>query len=314
MIVPIREEAAERFSQAASLLPKGLRQGAERLSRSDKVRAEELRLRIGRLPTVTLPEGEIPLATDGGQPVTSGDLRLTLEIATQASAHAVLDRVREGYVTVRGGHRVGLCGSAVCENGVIRTIGTLSSLSIRIAKEVPGAAEGIRPLLKEAGAVGGTVILAPPGGGKTTLLRDLIRRISDGIEGPPLRVGVADERGELAAMFHGTPMNDLGAHTDVLDGCPKAEALTLLLRAMTPQVLAADEVASAEDAAALEEASGCGTALLCTAHAVSPQDLLRRPLFQRLVCRGVLTQAVVLTGRGGTRRWRLAGLEGDGLC
>ena len=158
------------------------------------------------------------------------------------------------------------------------------------------------------------MILAPPGGGKTTLLRDLIRRISDGIEGPPLRVGVADERGELAAMFHGTPMNDLGAHTDVLDGCPKSEALTLLLRAMTPQVLAADEVASAEDAAALEEASGCGTALLCTAHAVSPQDLLRRPLFQRLVCRGVLTQAVVLTGRGGTRRWRLAGLEGDGLC
>ena len=314
MIVPAREGAAERFSQAAALLPWALRHGAESLSEVDKTQVEELRLRAGRPPTAVLPEGEILLPDCEEQKVTGEDLRLVLEVATQASAHAVLDRVREGFVTVRGGHRVGLCGSAVYENGAIRTIGSLSSLSIRISREIPEAAVGIRPQLHSAGAVGGTVILSPPGGGKTTLLRDLIRRLSDGIEGAPLRVGVADERGELAAMYHGLPMNDLGAHTDVLDGCPKAVALTLLLRAMNPQVLAADEVASARDAAALEEAAGCGVALLCTAHAAGPEDLLRRPIFRKLIHRSVLTQAVVLAGRGCQRRWTLVALGEGGSC
>lgn len=310
MLVPRMEPAAERFSQAAALLPWELRKGAERLTEGDKSRAEELRLRAGRPPTAVLPEGEITLPGCGDRIVTGEDLRTVLEVATQASAHAVLDRVRDGFVTVRGGHRVGLCGSAVCENGLIRTMGTLSSLSIRVAREVPGAAAGVRPLLRG----GGTVILSPPGGGKTTFLRDLIRRLSDGVEGLPLRVGVADERGELAAMYDGLPMNDLGAHTDVLDGCPKAAALVMLLRAMNPQVLAADEVAGAEDAAALEEAAGCGVALLCTAHAAGPEDLLRRPVFRRLVRRGVLSQAVVLTGRGRDRHWTLVPLEGGGPC
>ena len=119
MMVPVRRQAAERFSQAAVLLPWALRQGAERLSETDKARAEELRLRAGRPPTAVLPEGEVPLPGLEGERVTGEDLRLVLEVATQASAHAVLDRVREGFVTVRGGHRVGLCGSAVCENGAI---------------------------------------------------------------------------------------------------------------------------------------------------------------------------------------------------
>ena len=314
MMVPVRRQAAERFSQAAALLPWALRQGAESLPEVDKARVEELRLRAGRPPTAVLPEGEICLPGWADQNVTGEDLQLVLEVATQASAHAVLDRVREGFVTVRGGHRVGLCGSAVCENGAIRTLGSLSSLSIRVAREIPEAAAGVRPRLRDDGGTGGTVILSPPGGGKTTLLRDLIRRLSDGIEGPPLRVGVADERGELAAMYDGLPMNDLGARTDVLDGCPKAAALKLLLRAMNPQVLAVDEVAGPEDAAALEEAAGCGVALLCSAHAAGPEELLRRPVFRRLVRRGVLSQAVVLTGRGEGRRWTLAELGEGGPC
>ena len=232
MLVPINDQAAERFLQVTGLLPRELRQGAERLPEGDRTRAEELRLRAGRPPTVVLPEQEKVLPGCEGRKITREDLRLVLEVATQASAHAVLDRVRDGFVTVRGGHRVGLCGSAVCENGMVRTLGTMSSLSIRVAREIPGAAAGVRPLLQGRGGEGGTVVLSPPGGGKTTFLRDLIRRLSDGIEGPALRVGVADERGELAAMSDGLPMNDLGAHTDVMDGCPKAAALVMLLRAM----------------------------------------------------------------------------------
>lgn len=306
---PEMEEAAARFGQAAALLPRALRQGAEALPAEARARAEELRLRAGRPPTAVLPEGERVLPGREGRPVTPEDLRQVLEVATQASAHTVLDQVRAGYVTVRGGHRVGLCGSVVWEDGVLRTMGSLSSLSIRVARAVPTAAAGVRPLLERTGRLEGTVILSPPGGGKTTFLRDLIRRLSDGVEGPPLRVGVADERGELAAMYGGLPMNDLGRRTDVLDGCPKATALVMLLRAMNPQVLAADEVAGAADAAALEEAAGCGVRLLCTAHAASPAELLRRPLLRPLVQNGALTQAVVLTGRGTGRRWTVEPLE-----
>lgn len=314
MMAPEKFKAEDRFDQAAALLPWELRQGAERLESADKVRAEELRLRIGRPPTAVLPEGERALPGCQSRPVTSEDLRLVLEVATQASAHAVLDRVRDGFVTVRGGHRVGLCGSAVSEEGVIRTIGTLSSLSIRVAREIPGAAAGAPPLLSGEQGRRGVLILSPPGGGKTTFLRDLIRRLSDGVEGPAFRVGVADERGELAAMYAGVPMNDLGARTDVLDGCPKAAALRMLLRAMNPQVLAADEIAGAEDAAALEEAAGCGVRLLCTAHAAGREDLLRRPIFRRLVRRGVFTRAVVLTGQGAGRRWHMEELGEGSPC
>ena len=140
MDAPWKDYAAERFEQAAALLPWALRQGADRLSKGDKARAEELRLRVGRPPSAVWPEGERPLPGLENTPVQPGDLSLVLEVATQASVHTVLDRVRDGFVTVRGGHRVGLCGTAAVEEGEVRTLRQLSSLAIRVAREVPGAA------------------------------------------------------------------------------------------------------------------------------------------------------------------------------
>ena len=149
--------------------------------------------------------------------------------------------------------------------------------------------------------------------GKTTLLRDLIRALSDGDGVPPMRVGVADERGELAAMCEGVPQFQIGSHTDVLDGCPKGQGLLMLLRGMNPQVMAADEITAPEDVAALEMAANCGVALLATAHGAGLEDLRRRPLYRRLLSLNVFQRLVVITVENGGRRYAVHTLE-DGIC
>lgn len=288
------------FDQAVQVLPPGLRRGALALPGEVRGRAEELRLRLGQ-PVTVLVEGE-EREVPGLPPVGGEDLAGVLEIATRASAHTALERVRRGFVTVRGGHRVGLCGTAAMEGGQVKSLRCLSSLNVRVARSVPGAAAEAVPLLRDGGGVYSALILAPPGGGKTTLLRDLLRALSDGEGGPPLRVGVADERGELAALWQGAPELDVGRHTDVMDGCPKALGLELLLRGMNPQVLAADELTSPADGAAAELAAGCGVPLLATAHGRDVDELRRRPLYRELLALGVFQKAVVLRRDAAGRR------------
>ena len=299
------ERNAVRFRQAAALLPPHLRRPVERLDGTSQARAEELRLRAGRPLTLVCPEGErtVPGAE---APVRSMDLSLVLEIATQASAHTALERVRNGFFTVRGGHRIGICGSGVVRDGEVRNLRQLSSLAIRVAREVPGLSAAVLDRLWSGGVLQSTLLLSPPGGGKTTLLRDLIRAVSDGEGGPALRVGVADERGELAAMYQGEPQFSIGRQTDVLDGCPKAVALKLLLCENEEQ--AADEITAPEDAAALEMAANCGVSLLCTAHAGSLEELKARPLYRRLLDEGLFRRLVVIERAGRERRYQVVEL------
>ena len=267
------------FEQAAAVLPPELRQQALALPAQERERAEELRLRCGWPMAAVFPEGEIPL---GGRKIVTQDLELLLEIASRASVHAVLSQLREGYLTIEGGHRLGLCGTAVLENGQMRNLRSLSSVSIRIARQHPGAALPLLSGLMEGGRLCSTLIAAPPGMGKTTLLRDLVRCISDGEGTPPLRVGLADERGEVAALYGGVPQLCVGRRTDVIEGCPKAQGAMLLLRAMNPQVLAMDEITAPEDVAALLTAAGCGAVLLATAHGEG-DELTRRPLYRTML-------------------------------
>ena len=267
------------FEQAAAVLPPELRQQALALPAQERERAEELRLRCGWPMAAVFPEGEILL---GGRKIVTQDLELLLEIASRASVHAVLSQLREGYLTIEGGHRLGLCGTAVLENGQMRNLRSLSSVSIRIARQHPGAALPLLSGLMEGGRLCSTLIAAPPGMGKTTLLRDLVRCISDGDGTPPLRVGLADERGEVAALYGGVPQLRVGQRTDVIEGCPKAQGAMLLLRAMNPQVLAMDEITAPEDVGALLTAVGCGAVLLATAHGEG-DELTRRPLYRTML-------------------------------
>lgn len=293
------------WETAAGVLPAELIQGLLTLG-GDRLRElEELRLRRGFPMTALLPEGEVEVA---GRSVSEDDLRHVLESASQASAHTVLDKVQRGFVTLKGGHRIGLCGTVVRRDGQIVTLQYLSSLSIRVARPVVGQAGALLPELTEEGQFLSTLILAPPGAGKTTLLRDLVRALSDGEVGRPIRVGVADERGEIAALWQGESQFYVGRHTDVIDGCSKAEGLSILLRGMNPQVLAADEITDRSDAESIMEAAGCGVALLATAHGSSLEDLERRPVYRGLLDAGVFRRLVVLERKGGKRSARVEAL------
>ena len=294
------------WEQGLAVLPEHLRTGLRTLGLDRLSRLEEARLRRGFPMTALLPEGEINTDTP---PIGEEDLRQVLENATQSSAHTALDRVRQGFVTLRGGHRVGLCGSVVRRDGQIVTLRELSSLSIRVARPVAGQARTLLPQLMEHGTFASTLILAPPGAGKTTLLRELVRGLSDGDGVPPLRVGVADERGEIAALWRGEPQLYVGRRTDVLDGCSKAEGLSILIRGMNPQAAAVDELGSPGDVRAVVDAAGCGVAVLATAHGSGLDDLRRRPAGRELLSAGVFRRLVVLERRGGERTARVEALS-----
>lgn len=290
------------WEQAAAVLPGPLYGGLRALGADRLEGLEELRLRRGFPMAALLPGGEAEMDTP---PVGGEELRQVVENATQSSAHTALDKVCQGFVTLRGGHRMGLCGTAVKKDGKIVTLRELSSLNLRVARQVTGPAGQVLPALMEGGRFLSTLILAPPGTGKTTLLRDLVRTLSDGEGCPPHRVSVADERGEIAALWRGEPQLYVGRRTDVLDGCAKAEGLSILVRGMNPQVAAVDEIASAEDARAVMEAAGCGVGLLATAHGAGVDDLRRRPALRELLGAGVFRRLAVVERRGGGRSIRV---------
>ena len=283
------------FGQVVAIMPQNLRCALKQLPQQVRGRVEEIRLRQGFLPTVLDEMGEQEV---GDMAVTQQMLRQVLEQATQASAHTVLDRVQRGFLTLKGGHRIGICGSAVVRDGQVVTLREISSVSVRVARSVEGQAETLLPQLMEGERLQNTLIFAPPGAGKTTLLRDLVRGLSDGAVSEPLRLAVADERGEIAAMWQGEPQLYVGRHTDVLDGCDKATAVSMLLRGMNPQVIAMDEITQMGDVEAMIQAVGCGVSLLATAHGETMEDLSRRPVYRALCRAGVFRRVVLLHGRG----------------
>ncbi len=245
------------------VVPQFLREMLSSLDPKARDAVEELRLREGFPLAVVQAGEEWTHPAWRGRPLTEEALRRVLETAGRGSVHTVLDQLRSGYVTAAGGVRVGICGEGATREGELLSFRRITSLALRVPHALPGVARPLLPQLAEGGELSNTLILSPPGLGKTTLLRDLIRCVSLGEGVRPRRVGVADERGELGA---GALRRQLGPRTDVLENCPKAAALLMLLRGMAPQVLAVDEITAPEDLRAIQEAAGCGVTLLATAH------------------------------------------------
>ncbi|MFI3250772.1 MAG: stage III sporulation protein AB [Eubacteriales bacterium] len=279
-----------------SLLPMDLRGIAE--EGMTRFIVEEIRLRLGQPISFVTECDEV---VSESREIASEDLQIVLGMASEHSVHSVQEQICRGFLTVEGGHRVGLCGTVVLEHGEMVGLRTLSSVSIRVARQVVGVAREIVPQLYGEHGLENTLILSPPGFGKTTLLRDLVRAISDGEGVPPLRVGVADERGEITALRNGRPQFDVGRLTDVVEGCSKEVGMMLLLRSMNPQVLAVDEITQAEDIDGMEGSIGCGVKLLATAHGASKRDLFSRPLYRRLYEGKLFSKLVTLERRDGKR-------------
>lgn len=306
-----REHDLARFEEAAAFLPEHLRVKVMALPDRAKLRAEEFRLRRGRPLFITYPQGEQAIA---GTKVTEAELEAVLALGSNASVHTVLEQVRHGFISLRGGHRLGLCGTGVVERGEVINLKDISSLCLRIAKERKGLANPLVPRLFEGGRMKNTLIFSPPAGGKTTLLRDMIRCVSEGENCAATRVGLIDERGEVAGMWNGSATLNVGPRTDVLDRVSKAKGIHFLLKSMNPQLIALDEVTEEEDLTAMGKAVGCGVSLLTTAHAGEFSDFSRRELYRNMLNSKIFERFVQITLMPVGRNYRVFNDAGEELC
>lgn len=282
------------FHTAAQLLPERLWRAAYSLNEQQRLNCEELRVRRGR-PFAATVGGKTILLGDGSVLPTGEELDELLSRATECSVHSYLEQLWQGYLTTRHGHRLGICGQY--PQGENRLLRGLSSINIRVARQVRGLGRNLN--LCDGDHFRSTLILAPAGVGKTTLLRELCRELS-----VKFRVAVADERYEIAACADGEPRFSVG-NCDILSGGCKKEVIPMLLRSMSPQILALDEITRGEDCESLVECAGCGCGILATAHGGALSDLHRRPAYRQLLEAKLFQQVILISQNGSERQYRM---------
>ena len=276
------------MEKLAESLPERLR--GEVLAARDELR--EIRLRAGQTAALVLPAGLRRLPG----PVSPEELKKTAAALMDYSMYAWEDELAQGYFTLEGGCRVGVCGRFAAREGRITQLTELQSLCLRIPREVKGGADELFARLIPNGRPASVLIVSRPGLGKTTCLRELARRFS----ASGWNVGLADERGELASLKRGVPLLDVGPNTDVIDLCPKHIALRYLVRSMAPDVVVTDEVGDLRDAGAILDARRCGVAVIASAHGAALTEAMRRPALRAMV--GAFDLAALLEGRPGELR------------
>ena len=255
----------------------------------DAERATEIRLRAEQKAAVI---GETRNYSE--EIIPAADIRLIAGAMLGHAIHARQEELRQGFVTLPGGYRAGICGRTVIRDGAVCALQDISSIAIRIARQVPGAARALLPLIVQNGCLFSALILSLPGYGKTTLLRDITRSVSE----MGFSVSVVDERSEIAACLHGVPTLDVGSNTDVLDGCPKAQGIPILLRVMSPQVIITDELGGPNDAQVIAEAKRCGVCVIASAHASDFADAKARPMLKEALGTNIFDYVVPLRAVG----------------
>ncbi len=296
-----------------AILPLSLKIIAANLPNEVQAGLEEIRVREGR-PLEISYNGEYAFVTADAA-LSSDEVRAyrpsredcmtLLELLTNHSVYTFEEELKRGFITIVGGHRVGLAGRTVLDSGKVKQIHDVGSFNIRIARDIQGAGRSVLPYLlnMETKSIHHSLVISPPQQGKTTLIRDLARRISRGDWGDSgaafggFKVGIVDERSEIAACVKGVPRFDLGPRTDVMDGCPKAEGMMMMIRSLSPDVLVVDEIGRTEDASAIHEALHAGIKVIATAHGAHLEDIRLRPVLRELMAEGVFSRIVVLGKR-----------------
>lgn len=245
---------------------------------------QEIRMRTNRPILLKLRERDIILQYS----ITQTELLQILERLCENSIYAYKNQICEGFITIKGGHRIGLTGSCVIENGKITNIKYISSLNFRIAREVLNCSTRVlRELIDiENKTIYNTIIVAPPGKGKTTVLRDIIRRLSNGIDEINFKgkiCGVVDERGEIASMYKGVAQNDIGIRTDIIENVNKNQGIHMLIRTMGPEIIACDEIGSKEDVEAIQYALFSGVKGVFTMHGRNIEDIKNNKQIYELI-------------------------------
>lgn len=273
---------------------------------------QEIRLRINRPLLLVYKNEEYFLGRDGtlikdaedAFLVTAGEIRETMEYISNYSLYAYEEELRQGFITIQGGHRIGVAGKVILEKNAVKTIKHISFVNIRFAHEVKGCARAVIPWIENGQDIYHTLIVSPPRCGKTTLLRDMILELSG-----RHTIGVVDERSEIGACYMGIPQNDLGMRTDILDCCPKAEGVMMLIRSMSPEIVAVDEIGTSEDLKALEQAVHCGCKVIATIHGDCADDILEKPvgaIFERIIVlnrEGCVGNITGIYDKKGARLW-----------
>ncbi len=301
-------KARDETARVLEYLPSNLRRALKNLSAV--CNWEEIRLRAGRPLGIQVGEEFLPVSADGtvgvecerALLVEREDLVRAISLMTGGSAYALEEDIARGFLTLPGGHRVGVTGEVLAEDGRVVRVIHPGGINIRRGRQLRGIAVPVVRAIREKGRWCHTLIVSPPGCGKTTLLRDLVRVMSDGLPGhglPGCRVGLVDERSEVAACHRGRPLFDVGMQTDVADGCPKAEGMLMLLRSMGPDVLVTDELGREADVSAVWEAVSAGVVVVATAHGRDPDEVLRRPHVGELLSEKAFHRAVILSRRNG---------------
>ena len=295
------------MQEVIELFPLHLRAELE-MSRIFERAVEEFRVRIGQPILVWTRYGEEWIEGLSEYRITKEDMRQMVSYISKCSLYAFEEEIKKGYLTLEGGHRVGLGGQVVMNGDEVQTIRPITFLNIRIAHQVLGCADGLVETLFHKRNPGNVLIMSAPGHGKTTILRDMVRSLSDGKgniksgKKAGYKMGIIDERSEIAGCYNGVPQNQIGTRSDVLDGCPKALGMMMMVRSMSPDYLAVDEIGSREDFEAIRYAMNCGCGILATIHCPDIEELDRKPFWQEGASQ-MFDYYVVLQKREGKRVW-----------
>ncbi|MEG2246769.1 MAG: stage III sporulation protein AA [Peptostreptococcaceae bacterium] len=289
----------------------GLREKITKIQ-NNNINIEEIRLRIKKPLIINANNkdyfynkktNDLDTKNLSSYEVTKEDIEQTFQLMCKYSIHSFIDDIKKGFITLKGGHRVGIVGKVIIEDGQVKNIKHISSLNIRVSREVIDCSEKVlNHIIKNSQEVNNTLIISPPQCGKTTLLRDIVRNISSGNKKRGfngIKVALIDERNEISGSYLGVPQMDIGIRTDVIETCPKDIGIMMLLRAMSPNVIVTDEIGSEKEIKALYTALNGGVSLITTVHGDSIDDIKERKELNKLLDKELFKKVIILSAKDG---------------